>query len=434
MYIRRYFLSLPPADNSHDSILQKRLFLLDHFLITYIFPFGFIVQLTGILWIGRGSSWIAQSTFWLLLPAFISFLINIKKLKTWRPEWTEIFLVMFLMWTSVSQRWSETTLTWLEVAKRCVYIGLYIYAIICLGRSPEKLKKYLVFSCVLAIIAALISIINHYGIEGEGLFYRQYRIYNMGIKKLADFGIPPWAAIYYAIFFVLLFSWQHNTYVKKGYKAFLVGLGLFVLGAYLILTWSRGAWVGTIGGVVFSFLINRSKHSLMILLSVLSVGAIAALVYYFSHIDVIYQASNEKILDPTFDGRTNIWKEGFELILQRPWLGHGFDAKVGVYNNWGIKVNYIHNYFVQLVYFYGFIGLSFFVGMLTALGTLIFRYRQNTVVRIGAAILITALICMLNDIHKIVTRPGESWLYIWLPVGMILSAYYQQNNSIKKQS
>ncbi|MCY4329749.1 MAG: hypothetical protein OXC48_06700 [Endozoicomonadaceae bacterium] len=77
--------------------------------------------------------------------------------------------------------------------------------------------------------------------------------------------------------------------------------------------------------------------------------------------------------------------------------------------------------------------MFFFAGMLAALSILIFRYQHHAVIKTGAAVLVTSLVCMLNDIPKIITRPNESWLYIWLPVGMILSVYYQQKGLIHRK-
>ncbi|MCY4329748.1 MAG: O-antigen ligase family protein [Endozoicomonadaceae bacterium] len=335
--------SLLSFSSCHGTV-KEYLSRLEQLIIAYILPVGLVIQITGVIWLGRGSGWATQTYLWLILPSFVVFLINIKKITTWRPTWAEIFLLMFLVWAFLSKGWGNTTLTWADVAKRCIFISLYIYAIIRLGETPEKLQKCLLFCCFVAACAALLSLIYHYGVEGHGMLYRQYRIYNMGIKKFADFRIPPWAAIYYAILFSLLFAWQNTVDSTGKYKKQLTLAGLFTLGFYLLMTWSRGALAGAAAGTLFSSFIlsnNNKKRSAIFLLTIflLSVSVIFLDFLYRNNLTHAVMGS-EKIFDLTFDGRTNIWKETLELIIQRPWMGHGFHEKIWVFNNWSQSMLY----------------------------------------------------------------------------------------------
>ncbi|MCY4178301.1 MAG: O-antigen ligase family protein [Endozoicomonadaceae bacterium] len=446
-----FFLNPLLSFSSCHGTIKEYLSRLEQLIIAYILPVGLVIQITGIIWLGRGSSWATQTYLWLILPSFVVFLINIKKITTWRPIWAEIFLLMFLVWAFLSKGWSNTTLTWADVAKRCIFISLYIYAIIRLGETPKKLQKCLLFCCFIAACAALLSLIYHYGVEGHGMLYRQYRIFSFQ-GRWANLSHPVVAAMYYSLFLILLLHWQQKKFYHQNMHRLLFcsWAGITILILYIVMTWSRGPGVAVLVGIFISMVIYRNKMayvylflSLLVIMFIMCVNT-EHLSSQHQHADkynftlktiIENMFSGHTVIENTFGGRTNIWKTAVLQIIQRPWLGHGFDSAFAAYNNWGELVDSPHNYFLHVLYLYGVVGILLFISMLVGMAGLALKsaYRHHLLMKTGVILLIVSLIAMLNDIQKIITRPNESWLYIWLPVGMILSVYYQQKGLIHRK-
>jgi O-antigen ligase len=95
------------------------------------------------------------------------------------------------------------------------------------------------------------------------------------------------------------------------------------------------------------------------LLSFLTVGSVAS-----STARAVLRALS---IDPTFTGRTEIWKFAFEAISEHPWKGHGFEAfwyseslRYGIEDStrWMVAVATSHNSYIDLAVTIGVPGLA----------------------------------------------------------------------------
>jgi O-antigen ligase len=107
-------------------------------------------------------------------------------------------------------------------------------------------------------------------------------------------------------------------------------------------------------------------------------------------------------IDPTFTGRTEIWKFAFEAISEHPWRGHGFEAfwysqalGYGVEDKtrWMAEVATSHNSYIDLALTVGIPGL--------------------------VLVLIAFVIAPLRDFHRTLPRPenialARFFLVLWL--------------------
>ena len=397
-----------------DSILSRTTICqrLDAFLVRYLFPLGLFVQLTGILWAGSRGGWITQTYLWLILPAFLSLLLNIKHVSRWRPKSVEAALLLFLIWVVITVSWSDTSLMWWDAAKRSLYIILYIYALIRLSSFPDKLKTLLLTCIGLVVTAALLSLIYHFGVQGESLHYRGYRISSLIQGHFADLGYPIMAGIYYGIFAVMLVAWQYSCKIKITLKYRLIAYcSQGILFCYIILTWSRGPWVAVFFGLLVTLFFTLDKK-LLLPISVVLIAMTACVLL------------NNHVVEHTYNGRTEIWYHTVMAIMKHPLSGYGYDSSFSAYNNSHQLVHHPHNYFLQLLRSYGVVGFCLFIWVLTALIMLIFRHKGVPLVIMGAACLIVSLVSMLTDIKEIVSRPSDTWLYVWFPLGLVLGADY----------
>jgi len=392
--------------------LFSRCQFIDKYLVIYFFPIGLVIQLTGVLWLGKGSGWVAQTYTWLMLPAFLSLVLNSKSIWSFRLGLGWWCFLVFIMLAFLSKGWSDVNLSWWDTFKQCVYVVLYVYALIRLCERPKILKKVLLLCVILAVIAAFISLIYRYGIQGYPVGYRQYRIYSLITGGFADLGYPIMAGFYYGIFAAILLAWQANNNCLPWSKVCLAWIGIAILGLYVAMTWSRGAWVSLTCAFLFILVMSCNKKSICFCMAIVFV----CLSLIFSHLHIF----SHSIVDGTYSARTDIWRSTMERISERPWFGYGYGASFSAKNNLGIVVHHPHSYFLQLVRQYGFVGGVLFLVMLANMAYLSIKYRSCMLVSVGSAVLAFGLVGMVTDVKHIITRPGYDWFYIWLPLGLLL--------------
>ncbi len=99
----------------------------------------------------------------------------------------------------------------------------------------------------------------------------------------------------------------------------------------------------------------------IILMAALTIGT----VLNFSLYDLVSSA----ISDPSFTGRTDIWKFAFEQLRAHPWIGFGFDTFWNMSNlvnggydieTWAARAGHAHNGYINLALSSGAIGVILF--------------------------------------------------------------------------
>ncbi|RBO92155.1 O-antigen ligase family protein [Pseudochrobactrum asaccharolyticum] len=83
----------------------------------------------------------------------------------------------------------------------------------------------------------------------------------------------------------------------------------------------------------------------------------------------LYDFVNSAISDPSFTGRTDIWKFAFEQLCAHPWIGFGFDTFWNMSNlvnggydieTWAARAGHAHNGYINLALSSGAIGVILF--------------------------------------------------------------------------
>lgn len=389
---------------------------IDKFIVSYILPLGLFILLTGIHWIGRGGN-ISQTYIWLLFPSLICLMINLKSLKKWRPDLLELSVLAFFALAIASWYWSDTESSISEPIKDCIYIFTFIYAICRLSGDPDKLQKILIFSSIIAALGAAIALFNQYVILDQDTSYRAFRIYSMGIGRLGDFGNPIPSGIYFGAVASIIFVWicQESTSFNQ---TLIAATALTALLAYIVMTGSRGPQLAVIATFASACLIIRNQRTnISIALAVIT----AACTLFLFHEPLFSSAST----DSTLSGRLVIWEQVFPLISNKFLLGHGYDASMAALFK-GTHFSYTHNYFIQVLYNYGFIGFLLFSSMTITTLIAIKHHWSNTLAKPSLFLMIYGLTCMLTEVHRLIIHPYQNWLIFWLPIGLILGVKYSQ--------
>jgi len=83
----------------------------------------------------------------------------------------------------------------------------------------------------------------------------------------------------------------------------------------------------------------------------------------------LYDLVSSLISDPTFTGRTDVWKFAFEQLRAHPWIGFGFDTFWNMSNlvnggydieTWAARAGHAHNGYINLALSSGAIGVILF--------------------------------------------------------------------------
>ncbi len=148
--------------------------------------------------------------------------------------------------------------------------------------------------------------------------------------------------------------------------------------------------------------IFRWRYEILVstVLVVLIIG-IGGLLFFFNFIgtDAFFEAIGK---DPTLSSRTEIWKQVWEAIQLKPWLGYGsaafWDGLQGSskYVELAVKskVAYAHNGFLDILLGIGFIGLGLFLisFLVTTIKSLFLLRTSNTVESFWPLLFLTYLI------------------------------------------
>jgi len=179
--------------------------------------------------------------------------------------------------------------------------------------------------------------------------------------RYGTFNNPHHLALFTLFSFFIVIGFLLRSY---GIKKLILGALLFLSGWLLLDTSSRTAWVGVLAGVIFlyPYLTNKARF----ILSFITIG-ICFLLYKFSN------SFQERIYDlvenVTHEERVEIWSNSWQMLRKNSvgeWLlGHGFDTFAPSYQlfipSGSLAYLHPHNYFIELLYVNGVIGLA--VGM-----------------------------------------------------------------------
>lgn len=177
-------------------------------------------------------------------------------------------------------------------------------------------------------------------------------------------------------------------------------------------TWAAAAFVvtmirtlskGTIVGFLFAglyYLVRGLKISRKARISIGLVSA-AVLASFWglleAYLDVYTAGSNLE----TLTGRTYIWTQSLEIVMEKPWFGHGFDSFRWVFPPFeDFQPWHAHNELIQQLFAYGLVGLVIVVGVYWSFYREVRASRNAGVKSLAMAMLILVLVRGLVDTDR----------------------------------
>lgn len=380
-----------------------------------IMAIGLFVQISGKVWIVSGSARSSQVYVWLLLPALLFGLYGLVRRKNLNFDLFYVPWILFLAWVALSTSWAvggDTSA--ISLAKRGMYILLYLLAVRLLFFYREPyFRRALILAIGVVTTGALASLIYQYGFLEKSLAYRAFRIDRLGYGGYADYGWPVAAGIFHGA----LATWALGLALEKNIslgKFFGWLLSFAVLSLYVLLTYTRGAWIGLAICVALIAVIHNSRRSWAIL-SVGIVSVFAALYVWWDRL--VFEVSHRKL-----SGRGPIWEYFYSTMPGNWFFGHGlgtpFEYK---WPNQDAVSPHAHSLYLQVIYDSGLVAVG-----LIAIGLIVLCYkawlvRSDPWVKLAFPALVFALIAMITDVERIFTRPGDYWTVVWLPIAVLLA-------------
>lgn len=368
---------------------------------------GYVLFLVGFFYIPNAVDLYKYYTVAVLLPGL--FLLS----DGWRLLMRNpLFLAIlaYLCYMLLTPLWGEgfEWRAYLNYLRLALYVLVFIMVTVVLHqRWPERFSEMLRIASLLVATAGLVSVLLWFGgiIPGPRL---------IGLGILMN---PNPSGYAYAVFAIMNLFYAGDQNLQKRHRVLHLAAFL-ILVAYVFFTYSRGALLALLAASLVMFLCRHSRIILIAMVLVLTGGVLI----YFEY------SSLFTLLDRGIGSRPDIWKIVIARIGEAPFWGHGYLSDQYVNLPRLSKSVFSHNAYLATLRDGGIIGGLLMLGMLGIAAHQAWITWKTTGDLLCLALLILALICMMFDTDRLLTRPRELWIVLWLPIGLILSNYLRVRN------
>jgi putative inorganic carbon (HCO3(-)) transporter len=299
-----------------------------------------------------------------------------------------VTLIIFTAWMAIAEPFALNPGT--DMLTRVVKIMLMT----CVTMMVIKTKKQ-----VHLLLWVLAGSLGYYGIKG-GIFTvvsgGSFRVWGPEGSFIEGNNEVALALITIIPVFYYMFLTATNKWLRYGLVAAMVLCGLAALGSY-----SRGALLGIAAMVAFLWLKSPKKMMLGLIMAVVIPAAVAFMPDQWSaRMDTIKEYKE----DDSAMGRINAWTMAFNLAVDRPLTGGGFDIydapTFARYAPVKHDIHAAHSLYFQALGEHGFVGLGLYLllGVLTwRNGTRIIKAAKTRPQLAWAGTLATMLqVCMVG--------------------------------------
>ncbi len=315
-------------------------------------------------------------------------------LQVWQQQralWASMLLL--LGWCALSLGWSSTEEGGRE-GKRLLYIVLFLLPFPLLAQAGmARARRLLQLGGGLLGIAALISIVHYYGALGHSLRTRLEGIGEISHPILGAYVIG--AAVVW-----LLHAWPRHRAALGAWA-----LSLLCLGAFVVLSQSRGAALALVITLVLAPLWCRDKRSVLVALASLAATGVA---FAMMHDLIMIRGSSF---------RPEILLSSLHMIGENPWTGLGLGATYRV-EAVGIVFDHTHNMFTHVALELGIPGMLLWVAVWLCALREIWRARHSPFGKMALALWVFSSLTMQFDAASLTGTPRAEWFISWLPIGL----------------
>lgn len=326
-------------------------------LLIFVIPFTRQITLTKV-----GGAPIDMGTDDILLLflifGWLGYMAKSKQIPIVRTPLNWPFAVFFiacaisLVPLSLFQSGKVVGFCWLHLLKWYEYVFIF-FMVTSIAPDINQIKKYLVlFLISCGLIAGLQIFQRLTGDVTLSPFLTTKGPVSRATSSFESLGIL-------GAYYVFLIPFAITFFLRAKNMAFKLFLVIFCMLLFysMFTTYSRAAYVGIIPALITLGVLRKNKWILILLplfvvlvptVLVPSVGERASL--------TIIQTEPHFRLDPSADSRISMWKVGWEVYLQHPFLGIGYWATRFV-----VFKTTIHNQYLTILVETGILGFSLFI-------------------------------------------------------------------------
>jgi len=443
------------------------------YLLILAVPFGSVREIT----VSGFTVGAAEALVGLVLAAWLAKTVAAREVKLIYPPLflpLLIFLgaILLSLTGALSLRYSfKEVLKWLEV------LGIYLFVANVIER--EQAQVVILVMLLAGIGQALVGFYQFFGHVGPqafvvlSRFMRAYGTFEqpnpyggyLGLVLPLAYGLLLGArglgirtfGIRKFVIRKFVNSWGHHESTNLRVANFLLAiLGLATMGAALIMSWSRGAWLGFAAAFVLMNLAYSRRAAVifalfcLVLASVLVLGSIQTLpqtivqrltdfLPYLHGLDVgavKVSPANYALLE-----RMAHWQAAWRMFSDRPWLGVGIGNYEPVYpayalEGWPLALGHAHNYYLNIAAEAGLVGLAAYLVLWGAAFWQAFRAIQFAQgYWRGVAVGILGVLTHLS-VHNFFDNlyVHNMYLHVAILLGLLVVVVKSQTSNVKRQT
>lgn len=351
------------------------------YLLIFAVPFGAIREIQ----LGRFTVGATESLVGLVLVAWLAGMIAAREVRFPHPP---LLLPLLVFLGAILLSWLITfslpysvkeTLKWIEM------VALYLFV----AANIDRRRARIVVFCMLVAgsLQALVGFYQFFGQVGPEHFV----LFRRFMRAYGTFAQPNPFAGYLGLVLPLAYSLlfasfvngdaangQALSFVGRGLWTAFYGVALALIGAAMIMSWSRGAWLG-LGAAFVVVNVVRSRRAaalfalaIVVLIFVFILGSLELLPEFitqrFAIVQSYFRVFDVRDVEVTSENwaiveRMAHWQSGWYMFSDHPWLGVGIGNYVPIYPlyampGWDEPLGHAHNYYLNLAAEAGLVGLG----------------------------------------------------------------------------
>lgn len=279
----------------------------------------------------------------------------------------------------------------IDIGTKFCTITLLIISFTSLRIEKDELKNFFKFMIIIGIIACLYNLI-YYSKEIVGLLDIK-NSYSVHIKSF--FANRNQYGLFLMMVIMSNFYLLANEKNKKNIIIYIITI--LILLCNMVFTMSRTALGGTVFFILISlFSLLKGKRRIITILSIICIAIVIGIIVFISAPDLIQKIENLFLRPETITtggGRTKIWKEGVNIVVQEnPISGVGRFSGVNQLNDYlrtlGLHTSQFHSVYIE----------TLVSGGILAVIALIFMFVRNIYYLIKSQLLPkekNIIICMI---------------------------------------
>ena len=391
------------------SLTSHTITSLENFISQRWLVLGYVVLLTGLFWLPSGS--LHTKLFYALMaaPALIGLLLKPQQLGMIIREPIILTFVAFSAWVLISFGWTESDHNLARLAKRPVYIFLFMAGCAMIACKDQRLLlSALRIAAIIAALAALANLLVHLSINPLG-------------KRLIGFGALRNPLLTSHVFGLFCTYWIASWMIRNEQRPWLALWLALPLLAALLATGSRTPIMALTLTCLWMLLL-AGRRALAVLAAIALTGGVLALLL------------PEIWLERGTSFRPQLWSEALRQASEQIWLGKGYDSSF-VFKVEGLNFDLSdpHNVELAVLLELGLIGLTLWLTLYGLALARCFKLRHAQPFQLASALIVYGFFAGMTEGSSFLSRPNENWFIVWIPLALFAALSVASRQSVAKQ-